>query len=245
MRPVVSSGVTIGAGALGVGYWRHMSPYSQALGTFPYRRAPGSVERSKTVALTFDDGPNEPYTGQVAEILAERDIRATFFQVGRCVQRHPEVTRALAAAGHVIGNHSYAHRFDRGWSAQAQRTEVDLAQQVFTEHLGRQPALYRPPWLIRTRRTFELLRARGLSPVSGEFCHPLEPWQPSPQRIARHALARLGPGGVVIFHDGYNSSGGARHHTVEAVRIVVDTLVARGYDFVTVAELLGLPAYVG
>ena len=63
------------------------------------------------VALTFDDGPNEPYTSQIADILAATGIRGTFFQVGVCVQRHPETTRRLYEAGHVIGNHSFRHRF--------------------------------------------------------------------------------------------------------------------------------------
>ena len=88
-------------------YWLFMSPYSQVFGRYPYR----GDRTDRVVALTFDDGPNEPYTSQIAEYLAGRNIRATFFQVGRCVERHPDTTARLAAAGHVIGNHSYAHAF--------------------------------------------------------------------------------------------------------------------------------------
>jgi peptidoglycan/xylan/chitin deacetylase (PgdA/CDA1 family) len=224
------------------GYWRHMSPYSQALGEFPYRSREGS-ERGRTVALTFDDGPNEPYTSQVASILETRNIAATFFQVGRCVERNPQVTRDLATAGHVIGNHSYSHRFASGWNRQDLTRQIELAQGVFAEHLGRLPSLYRPPWLIRTSAMFDVLAEHQLRPVSGEFCHAFEPLQPSPQRIARRTLAKAREGGILIFHDGYDDVGGPRDNTVAAVEIVVDTLLDRGFCFVTVDRLLGFPAY--
>ncbi|HEV2342582.1 MAG TPA: polysaccharide deacetylase family protein [Actinocrinis sp.] len=235
-----------GVGALGSGvvlgaaYWRYMSPYSQALGRFPYRADPPAP---KTVALTFDDGPNEPYTSQLAQFLEERAILATFFQVGRCVLRHPGITASLAQAGHVIGNHSYSHQFTRCWTRVALTHEIARAQEVITAECGRVPALYRPPWLARTPETFDLLREQALQPVSGEFCHPLEPAQPSAERIARRALAKVRPGAVIIFHDGYDGRGGPRAHTVEAVKIVVDRLSERGYGFTTVDRLLGLTPY--
>jgi peptidoglycan/xylan/chitin deacetylase (PgdA/CDA1 family) len=239
--------LALGAAAAAAGYWRHLSPYSQALGTFPYRAPhpvePGAVGDRPVVALTFDDGPNEPYTSQIAAILAARGAVATFFQVGRCVQRHPGVTAGLAAAGHVVGNHSFSHSFTRGWTTSVVRRELADAQEALVDELGRRPLLYRPPWLIRTAGVLDALRAEGMHPVSGTFCHPLEPLQPPARRIAALALAQVRPGGIVIFHDGYDDRGGNRSATVEAVEIVVDTLLERGYGFVTVDRLLGVPAY--
>lgn len=224
---------------LAASYWALMSPYSQLLGPFPYRApAPGKV-----AALTFDDGPNEPYTSQIAEFLDERDIKATFFQVGRCVERHPEVTARLARAGHVIGNHGYSHQFHRCLSRRTLHNEMRQAQQVFLRHLGRQPALYRPPWLLRTPALFAVLRTRSLHAVSGEFCHPLEVFQPAPERIARAALAKVRPGGIIIFHDGFDARGGDRGSTVSAVKLVVNRMSEAGYRFTTVDRLLGIPAY--
>lgn len=237
-------GTLLAAGAVaaaGTGYWRYMSSYSQSLGAFPYR-GPAAGERP-VVALTFDDGPNEPYTFQVALALAERGAVGTFFQVGRCVQRHPGVTRDLAAAGHVVGNHSFSHAFTRGWRSGSVHDEVVRAEDALGHELGRRPLLYRPPWLVRTRGLFEVLDARGLHSVSGEFCHPLEPLQPSPRRIAARALATTRPGSILIFHDGYDDRGGRRASTVAAVAAVVDALADRGYGFVTVDGMLGLPAY--
>lgn len=232
-----------GAGVAGAAYWTLMSPYSQALGAFPYRATESTTEEAKTVALTFDDGPNEPYTSQIAALLEDRAITATFFQVGRCVQRYPDVARALLLAGHVVGNHSYSHSFGRCWHRESIEDEVQRTQDVFGEVLGTQPALYRPPWLARTPALFDVLQKRSMQPVSGEFCHALEVVQPSPRSIARRALAKVGPGAIIIFHDGYDAGGGNRASTVAAVEIVADHLLASGYRFATVDRLLGVPAY--
>jgi len=229
----------IGAVTAAVGYWTMMSPYSQLLGPFPYR----ADTTDKEIALTFDDGPNEPYTSQIADILARAGIKATFFQVGECVDRYPYVTARLARDGHIIGDHSHSHRFTRCLTARSQRSQTQAAQQSLTRALGRTPALYRPPWLLRTPTLPAVLRRYGLSPVSGEFCHAFEVFQPSPRRIASRALAKARPGAILIFHDGFDAHGGNRANTVEAVRIVITELTRRGYAFATIDELLGVPAY--
>jgi peptidoglycan-N-acetylglucosamine deacetylase len=226
------------AAAAAAGYWFCMSPYSQALGTFPYRGA----RTDKVVALTFDDGPNEPYTSQLADFLAQRQIRATFFQVGRAVLRYPEVSRRLLADGHVIGNHSFTHEFTNCLSPRALAEEVRMSQQALAT-IGLRPALYRPPWLLRIPALSGVLAEHGLRAVSGEFCHPLEVFQPRAQLIADGVLAKARPGSIIIFHDGYDGHAGNRASTVAAARIVVDRLSTCGYRFVTVDELLGIPAY--
>jgi peptidoglycan-N-acetylglucosamine deacetylase len=235
---VAAAGAAAGASAAGAGYWFCMSPYSQALGTFPYR----GQGKDRVVALTFDDGPNEPYTSEIADFLAERQIRATFFQVGRAVLRYQEVSRRLLADGHVIGNHSFTHEFTNCLSPRALADEVRMGQAALAT-IGLRPALYRPPWLLRIPALRGVLAEHGLRPVSGEFCHPLEVFQPRAQLIANGVLAKARPGSIVIFHDGYDGHEGNRASTVAAARIVVDRLTLDGYRFVTVDELLGIPAY--
>jgi peptidoglycan/xylan/chitin deacetylase (PgdA/CDA1 family) len=215
-----------------------MSPYSQVLGPFPYRGdATGPV-----VALTFDDGPNEPYTSQIADFLDEHGIKATFFQVGRAVQRDPEVTTRLARSGHVIGHHGYSHRFATYLRRQTLDQDIQRGLDTFGQ-VAIRPALYRPPWLLRTPALRAVLGRHGLQVVSGEFCHALEVLQPAPQTIARGALAKVRPGSILIFHDGFDGGTAYRGSTVEAVKIVVDRLNEQGYSFVTVDRLLGIPAY--
>jgi peptidoglycan/xylan/chitin deacetylase (PgdA/CDA1 family) len=239
--PVITAGAAAAAGAAGAaaaGYWLCMSSYSQALGYFPYRgQAPGKV-----IALTFDDGPNEPYTSDIAGMLRDRGIRATFFQVGRAVLRYPEVTRRLAADGHVIANHGFTHQFPVYLRRDTLAADVRLAQEALAT-AGIRPALYRPPWLLRIPGMSAVLREHGLQAISGEFCHPLEVFQPSPQVIANGVLRKARPGSVIIFHDGWDGHEGYRGSTAAAAAIVADRLAGEGYRFVTVDELLGLPAY--
>jgi peptidoglycan/xylan/chitin deacetylase (PgdA/CDA1 family) len=216
-----------------------MLPQSQVFGRYPYRAAPPD----RVVALTFDDGPNEPYTSEIADFLESRGIRGTFFQVGRCVERYPAATDRIAAAGHVIGNHSLTHRFGTYLRPGAYRREVDRTQDVLRERLGRTPALARTPWLWRQPALLRMLRQRRLEPVAGVFGHPLEVFHRDGAAMARRAIAQTRPGTILIFHDGFDGRVGDRTQTVKAVRLTVDGLLERGYRFVTVDELLGVPAY--
>ncbi|MGC8471689.1 MAG: polysaccharide deacetylase family protein [Acidimicrobiales bacterium] len=231
--------VPVSAGIATVSYWMFMSPYSQLLGPFPYRFS----TTEPVVALTFDDGPNEPYTSQIADILGASGVRATFFSVGACVDRHPETARRLASDGHVLGSHGYSHRLDRCVGREVLRDEVRRAEAAFSRHLGLRPVLFRPPWLLRTPGLFGVAHEESLQLVSGEFAHVLEVLQPSPERIARRAVAKARPGSVLIFHDGVEARGGDRSATVAAVELVVAELAARGYGFTTVDRLLGVAPY--
>jgi len=225
--------------ALLIAYVLFMLPQSQVFGRYPYRAA----RPERVVALTFDDGPNEPYTSEIADFLESRGIRGTFFQVGRCVERYPAATDRIAAAGHVIGNHSLTHRFTTYLRPGAFRHEVDRTQEVLRERLGRTPALARTPWLWRQPALLRMLRRQNLEPVSGVFCHPLEVFHRDGAVMARRAIAQTRPGTILIFHDGFDGRVGDRSQTVRAVRLTVDGLTERGYRFVTVDELLGVPAY--
>ena len=235
----VAAGVAGVAGLAAASYWTAMSPYSQLLGPFPYRLP----TTDRVVALSFDDGPNDPYTSQIADLLADKSVGATFFAVGKCVERHPETARRLVRDGHVLGSHGYSHRIERCVGRAVLREEIGRAEEVFDRHLGLRPALFRPPWLLRTPALFDLARERSLRLVSGEFAHVLEVFQPSPARIARRAVAKVRPGSIVIFHDGFDAKGGDRSSTVGAVELVVDELRARGYGFTTVDRLLGVDPY--
>lgn len=225
--------------ALLIAYVLFMLPQSQVFGRYPYR----APRPERVVALTFDDGPNEPYTSEIADFLESRGIRGTFFQVGRCVERYPAATDRIAAAGHVIGNHSLTHRFTTYLRPGAFRREVDRTQEVLRERLGCTPALVRTPWLWRQPALLRMLRRRRLEPVSGVFCHPLEVFHRDGAVMARRAIAQTRPGTILIFHDGFDGRVGDRSQTVKAVRLTVDGLTERGYRFVTVDELLGVPAY--
>ncbi len=216
-----------------------MSSWSQLFGKFPYR-----IKTSqKTIALTFDDGPNEPFTTQIAEYLNSQDVQATFFQVAECVNRFPAVSKQVIELGHIIGNHSYHHQFHKHLISPSYRKEIDDSQTIITKAIGRKPALFRPPWLWRTPFLFRSLKTRGLTAVSGEFCHSLEIFQPSANHIAKAVIKKARPGLIVIFHDGIEGRTGDRSKTFESLKIIVPELKKQGYKFLTVDKLLGIKPY--
>jgi peptidoglycan/xylan/chitin deacetylase (PgdA/CDA1 family) len=229
----------LGATAL-AGYYAGFAPSSQLFGSFPYRGA----THERTVALTFDDGPNEPYTSRLLDLLASRAVRATFFQVGRCAERWPGLSRQMHEAGHVVGNHSYSHRFSRSVTQPSLSREIARAQDTLGAEVGRVPALFRPPWLFHPPPLLSEVRRMGMQVVSGTFAHPCEVAQPSSRRIANRAVSLAKPGSILIFHDGFDARGGDRSQTLAAVEQVLDELAGRGFSFTTVDQILRVPAYL-
>src|SRR5882724_7045726 len=138
-------GYLIGAAAATVasaaGY-QSMAPAGQWLG----RTFKGLKPPSKQLSLTYDDGPNDPHTLRLLEVLAKHNVRATFFLIGRYVQQRPDIVRELAEAGHVIGNHTFNHPlliFKRPSELRAQLEDCDRA---LTDAAGEHSNLFRPPF---------------------------------------------------------------------------------------------------
>jgi peptidoglycan/xylan/chitin deacetylase (PgdA/CDA1 family) len=231
----------LSAGALVAGYQAGFGPRSQLFGPFPYRGGTGE----KVVALTFDDGPNEPWTSKLLDVLAAREVPATFFQVGRCAERHPDATRRVIAEGHVLGNHSLSHAFHRYATQPRQEEEIRRGQEVLRDVAGVTPLLYRPPWLCHWPWVLRTVEGAGLQVVSGTFGHPFEVFQPAAARMTAGAVRRTRPGSILIMHDGREARGGDRSQTVASVGPLVDRLRADGYSFTTVDRLLGVPAQLG
>lgn len=203
-RPATATAVALAASLVAAACRAGLGPTSQVFGLFPYR----GETTERTVALTFDDGPNEPYTSRVLDTLAERGVPATFFQVGRCARRHPEVTRRVIADGHVLGNHSESHTFSRYATDPTQRRELEQGRATLYEVSGRIPLLYRPPWLCHWPWVLRGIARTGSHVVSGTFAHPLEILQPRPELLVEGALRRAQPGAIVILHDGREARGG-------------------------------------
>ncbi|HSX44633.1 MAG TPA: polysaccharide deacetylase family protein [Candidatus Saccharimonadales bacterium] len=216
-----------------------MSPFSQVFGSFPYQ----VKTKQKVVALTFDDGPNEPYTSALLDILDRQKVKATFFMVGKCVERYPEIVKRVAQTGHTIGNHGWSHQFGRYFIEPSYRHQIDKTQVLINKTIGQTPALFRPPWLWRQPMLMTTVKQKGLQIVSGRFGHELEVFQPSAKIMAKRTLKKVRPGAIIIFHDGFDARGGNRHQTVEAVRLIIEELKRQGYQFVTVDQLLVIKAY--
>lgn len=197
-----------------------------------------SQTRHKVVALTFDDGPYPPYTEQVLDILKEYHVPATFFVVGQNVDKHPEVVRRIAAEGHQLGNHTYHHvdllKIDRKIIAE----EIDRTSQAIAAITGSVPHVMRPPHGFRDPVVMEIMAERGFKVVEWSVMN--RDWtNPGVEVIVERTVTKVKNGSIILLHDGDGiASKDSRIQSVEATRRIIQTLLAQGYEFVTVDEIL-------
>jgi peptidoglycan/xylan/chitin deacetylase (PgdA/CDA1 family) len=188
------------------------------------------------VALTFDDGPSEG-TPAILDVLAQYRAPATFFQVGANVERLPEVARAVAAAGHAIGNHSYAHPLFCFRSPGFIEADLRSAQLAIREHTGIEPEWFRAPFGVRW---FGMGRVQRRLSLTGVMWSAIGyDWKRNSDAVFGHLAKRASNGAILCLHDGRELR--VRPDigvTVEAVRRLVPTLLERGYEFETVSRLI-------
>ena len=228
-------GAAAAAAALSASGYQSMAPTGQWYG----RTFIGGRRGSKQLALTFDDGPNDPHTLRLLEILARHDVRATFFLIGRYVEQRPDIVREIAAAGHVIGNHTYTHPNLIFCSALQVRTQIVECERALTETLGEHSRLFRPPFGGRRPATLRIARDMGLDPVMWNVAGV--DWKgESAEYIARRVAKGIQGGDVILLHDGGHLGMGAdRGQTVLATDALITRYKKKGFEFVTVPEMMG------
>ena len=198
----------------------------------------------KVVALTFDDGPNPPHTQALLDMLAQHEVMATFFLKGRNVEAFPESVRAVANAGHEIGNHSYFHRPMISLSKTDMREEVVRTNIMIENILGYEPVLFRPPYGAQGPGLKLALQELGMSSILVSTNGA--DWEVTdPQKIAISVLENIEPGGIILLHDGHGDvdepeTQDSRAATVVATGIIIEELKAQGYRFATVGDLVAL-----
>jgi peptidoglycan-N-acetylglucosamine deacetylase len=189
------------------------------------------------IALTFDDGPSES-TLTLLALLDEHDCRATFFQCAAHLNRLPETAREVVRRGHEIGNHSWDH--PRLWfrSRAFLDDQMGRAQRQFEELLGVRPRWWRAPFGVRWFGMGGVQRRYGLTGVMWT-CIGLD-WKLSGPQIADRLLQQAANGAVFCLHDGRGMTVDPNiHPTLEALRIVLPQLRARGFRMVTLSEAIG------
>jgi peptidoglycan/xylan/chitin deacetylase (PgdA/CDA1 family) len=197
--------------------------------------------QEKVIALTFDDGPNEPYTSRVLQILRANGVRATFFLIGENVEFFPKTAREIVKEGHAIGNHSYSHPFFLVMEpSRYEERQIELTDRILEAVTGAHCTLFRPP---RGFRTPWLLRAAarcGLTSVG--WSEDASDWNHvSSARIAERIIQNAKPGNIILLHDGLNLRHGVdRSETIKALPKIITRLKAQGYQFVTVPDLLNM-----
>jgi polysaccharide deacetylase family sporulation protein PdaB len=193
----------------------------------------------KKVALTFDDGPNEPYTSQILKILKDNQIHATFFVVGKNVETFPASARAIVDAGHAIGNHSYDHRNLVTRTNNEVRQEILRTEKAIEDATGQKTTLFRPPY--GEKNTLTVHQASRLGYVMVEWDVSAEDWRkPGPKNIVDRVVKSARNGSIILMHDGDKARRGDRSQTVAALPPIIAQLRQEGYEFVTVPQLLKL-----
>jgi peptidoglycan/xylan/chitin deacetylase (PgdA/CDA1 family) len=127
----------------------------------------GLSRGSKQLALTYDDGPNDPHTQRLLDVLARHEVRATFFLIGRYVQHRPEIVRELIKAGHVVGNHTFTHPLLIFKGAREIRLQLENCNRALTDAVGEHSNLFRPPFGGRRPAVLRIARQMDWNPSCG------------------------------------------------------------------------------
>lgn len=190
----------------------------------------GSSARKK-VAITFDDGPDPRTLMQTLDILDEYNVPATFFLLGRRVKGSEHLVKEIYDRGHQIGNHSYSHpKFSiLSWSESVR--EIERTEKALGKYMSHK--YFRPPYGDYKRETLQIAHNLGYRVIYWNV--DTRDWAASNSKQIVDAVKRnTKPGSIILFHEGKNL-------TLQALPEILEWLTQEGYQFVTVAELLGEP----
>jgi peptidoglycan/xylan/chitin deacetylase (PgdA/CDA1 family) len=229
---------TAAAAALTAAGYQSMAPTGQWYG----RTFTGLASGTKQLALTYDDGPNDPHTLRLLEVLAKHDVHATFFLIGRYVQQRPEIVRQIIKAGHILGNHTFTHPLLTFKRTAEIRQELSSCRSALQDALGDHSQLisnlFRPPFGGRRPEVLRIARELGLEPVMWNVTG--YDWTAPPSAVIEQKVAKQVHGGdVILLHDGGHQHMGAdRSPTILATDRLIERYKSESYQFVTIPQML-------
>ncbi|MBQ9805415.1 MAG: polysaccharide deacetylase family protein [Clostridia bacterium] len=189
--------------------------------------------QSKKIALTFDDGPHPSQTKRILDVLDRYHVHATFFMVGVNIENYPDAAKEVIARGHEVGNHTYSHAKIGNMSESDVDRELERCEEILDELCDYEPHLFRPP---------QGALSDAVEGCSFEHDYRLVLWSldtrdwevKNTDQIVKKVLSSIQGGDIVLMHDYI----GTHSRTAEALEILLPELIARGYEPVTVSELL-------
>lgn len=207
------------------------------LGANHWAEVDDSVIRSgrtsqKLIAITVDDGPYPQATERILDVLREKEVRATFFVLGRSVETYPALVERTVQEGHEIATHGYSHRNMARLSAEECRQEWERTEKALSARGIAKPTLFRPPSGAYGDTLVRTARACGYRVILWDV-DPRDWEGASTDTIVKRITEEVQAGSIILLHDGQYPI-----HNAEALRTVIDRLRAEGYSFVTVGELL-------
>lgn len=186
-----------------------------------------SMEESKKIALTFDDGPHPYYTEQLLDGLKERGVKATFFVLGKHAEQYPELVERMSDEGHLVGNHTYSHMQLNQRNSEAFKEELIKTSRLIEELTGQEVQYVRPPYGTWNKKFEEEL---NMFPVLWTI-DPLDWSSSNVAGIVNKVTNKAKDNSIILMHDEYKT-------TVTAALQIIDKLKEEGYEFVTVEEIL-------
>ena len=204
----------------------------------------------RVVALTYDDGPNPPYTTKILDVLAKEHVHATFFLVGQAVTAYPGVVRREFREGNAVGNHTWQHDHLIMLTPDQVRESLRRTDDAIYAATGERTHIMRPPYGSRDWLVLDQAHRLGYTPVMWSV--PLaRDWEYPPAGvIAKRILPLVRDGSIIVLHDGNRGLICARAHInphqcdrsadIGATRLIIEELKKQGYRFVTIPELLAL-----
>ena len=218
LTEIAISGAALAA-AVTAGY-HAMAPESQLYGATVTR-----VGDPRAMALTYDDGPNDPYTLRMLEVLARHGAKATFFMIGKYVQQRPEIVREVVRAGHGVGNHTWDHPNLIFCSPREVARQLRDCSSAITDACGVVPTLFRPPFGGRTPWALKAARGLGMTPVMWNvtgFDWSATTGEAIEQRVVKQVARNPRGGEIILLHDGGHKAMGAdRAHSVDATERIL------------------------
>lgn len=185
----------------------------------------------RILALTFDDGPHPQNTPRLLDILKRYNVKATFYTIGRSVDRYPRIAKRIIDEGHEIGNHTYTHGNLSKMNETRVRREMNKGRDAIYRATGVMPTTMRPPYgaLFKSQRKW----------IKDNYGYPTILWSVDPMDwrdrkasvVANRLITKARPGGILLAHDLHKT-------TIDAIPETLDKLLSRGYEFVTISELI-------
>lgn len=229
LAPLLLAGTGCAAGTYS---WAACVPSAQLFG-----RTIRRTGDPRTIALTFDDGPNPAITPALLDLLDRHAVRATFFLIGAHVRAVPDLAREIAQRGHTIGNHTDTHPALPLLSARRIAEELDRCDEAIQSATGRKPRWMRPPYGFRSPLLSGIVTRRKGSGVV-MWSRLARDWKPQPAEPVAMRLRGVRGGDIVLLHDGdHRVTGGDRRHTVQALASWIPRWKDLGLQMVTLDEI--------
>ena len=187
---------------------------------------------NNNIALTFDDGPNSPYTEEILKILKENKIKATFFVTGKNVENYHGIIKNISLEGHEIGIHSYSHKLLLFRGKEFQETEIKEQKRKIEGLIKKKVELFRPPYGIFNFATLNIAKENSLKVILWDV-FPRD-YRNKENAIIKKVMGKTNKGSIIVLHDG----GGNREETVKSLSFIIKRLKEKGHNFVTVSELV-------